>query len=126
MLTLSNPDLLAVAVIVPALVAFTLMTALPLASVVPLPVTAPVRVIVAPFTGAFALVAVKVTLVGIATVTTAGVADKTSAGCGIALKVTVMLPCSVALKNAVIVTVPAVALVKVVPATPFVIVAEAN
>ena len=80
----------AVAVIVPALPAVTLMVVLPLTSVGPLvPVATPVSVTVAPLTATPALFMVKMTLVGVPAVTEVGLAVTVSTGFAIAVTVVV-------------------------------------
>jgi hypothetical protein len=71
----------AVAVIVPALPAVTLMVVLPLTSVEPLvPVATPVSVTVAPLTATPVLSTVKITLVGMPAVTEVGLAVTVNVG----------------------------------------------
>ncbi len=67
----------------PALVAFTDMTATPVASVVPLPSAQPDKLIPTPSTGVPSLVTVKVTSVGSLTNTVVGLAEIDSAGIGV-------------------------------------------
>ena len=76
------PDMLAVAVMEPALPACTLIVVLPSAPVTPLPVATPVRVTVAPFTARPEVwfLTVKFTLVGIPTVTDIGLAFMVNTG----------------------------------------------
>ena len=79
---LEYPVKVAVAVIVPASVAFTLMVAFPSVPVVPLPVAAPVRVTNAPLTGSVevAFLTVKITGVGVPVVTVVGFALTVNTG----------------------------------------------
>jgi len=77
-----NPEIFAVAIIAPAEVALTLITAVPADEVVPVPVAAPVRVTVALLTDAFVSIRVtlKVTLVGVPTVIAVGFATTFNEG----------------------------------------------
>lgn len=87
MLASAYPVLLAVAVIVPAVAAFTPITALPEAPVVPEPVALPLRATVAPLTAVLLLVTVKVTEVGVPAVTVVGFAVMFRVGVGVGVGV---------------------------------------
>lgn len=114
------PVLLAVAVIVPR-AAFIRIVTWPLMSVVPLPVAAPLRLTVAPLTGVFPMLTVKVTYVGVFTVTLLALAVMVSMDCGTIVKPVVPLVYPLLLTVAVIVPRPALiksvtwSLISVVP-----------
>ncbi len=92
------------------------MIALPLTSVVPVPVATPLRVTVTPLTGAPVLATVKITSVGVFTVTVAGFADMVKGGVAVEVAVAVWVAVAVEVTVAVVVAVAVEVAVAVVVA----------